>query len=128
MGAGASSLLKDFKAKLYNAMGSNNSIPIRTDDLEGSSIPRRNPVDPQHPYFTDIAMCSFHQMALNQYIQGNTINRFYRMEVQSALNFTSLKAGHLDPDFDSNVINLANVQRAHMLLALHRLSLEGRGR
>jgi hypothetical protein len=47
-------------------------------------------------------------------------------EMREALHFTKLKTSYLDAQFNTDDLSVANAQRAHMLLALHRLSLENR--
>jgi len=125
MGAGDSSSLKEGKHKLYNAMGSNNSLPVDTEGND-SNLPRRRPVEPNHPHYDDIMMSSFHQHVLNDYIISGRLG-WNSLEIRSALHFTGLKAGYLASGFDTNDLSVTNARRAHLLLAVHKLSLEGRG-
>lgn len=65
---------------------------------------------------------------LNGYIsQGGRFSAYAsQSELRAALHFTKLKISYLDAQFNTDDFSVANAQRAHMLLALHKLSLESR--
>jgi NADH-ubiquinone oxidoreductase chain 5 len=111
----------------YVTMGSNGSIPIRfpTDPGSGSGAGaggyNASGLSPSHPQFGNIAIIKIHQISLLGYIRDPSM---YEYNVREAMVFTHRNAGHLDSRFNSSDLSTANVNRAHMLLALHKHSLE----
>ena len=111
----------------YVTMGSNGSIPIRfpTDSGSGSGAGaggyNASGLSPSHPQFGNIAIIKIHQISLLGYIRDPSM---YEYNVREAMVFTHRNAGHLDSRFNSSDLSTANVNRAHMLLALHKHSLE----
>ena len=111
----------------YVTMGSNGSIPIRfpTDPGSGSGAGaggyNASGLSPSHPQFGNIAIIKIHQISLLGYIRDPSM---YEYNVREAMVFTHRNAGHLDYRFNSSDLSTANVNRAHMLLALHKHSLE----
>ena len=111
----------------YVTMGSNGSIPIRfpTDSGSGSGAGaggyNASGLSPSHPQFGNIAIIKIHQISLLGYIRDPSM---YSDNIREAMVFTHRNAGHLDSRFNSSDLSTANVNRAHMLLALHKHSLE----
>ena len=111
----------------YVTMGSNGSIPIRfpTDPGSGSGAGaggyNASGLSPSHPQFGNIAIIKIHQISLLGYIRDPSM---YSDNIREAMVFTHRNAGHLDSRFNSSDLSTANVNRAHMLLALHKHSLE----
>jgi len=108
-------------------MGSNGSIPIRfpTDPGSGSGAGaggyNASGLSPSHPQFGNIVIIKLHQISLLGYIRDPSM---YSDNIREAMVFTHRNAGHLDSRFNSSDLSTANVNRAHMLLALHKHSLE----
>ena len=111
----------------YVTMGSNGSIPIRfpTDPGSGSGAGaggyNASGLSPSHPQFGNIVIIKLHQISLLGYIRDPSM---YSDNIREAMVFTHRNAGHLDSRFNSSDLSTANVNRAHMLLALHKHSLE----
>jgi NADH-ubiquinone oxidoreductase chain 5 len=111
----------------YVTMGSNGSIPIRfpTDSGSGSGAGaggyNASGLSPSHPQFGNIVIIKLHQISLLGYIRDPSM---YSDNIREAMVFTHRNAGHLDSRFNSSDLSTANVNRAHMLLALHKHSLE----
>ena len=113
----------------YVTMGSNGSIPIRfpTDSGSGSGSGagaggyNASGLSPSHPQFGNIVIIKLHQISLLGYIRDPSM---YSDNIREAMVFTHRNAGHLDSRFNSSDLSTANVNRAHMLLALHKHSLE----
>ena len=113
----------------YVTMGSNGSIPIRfpTDSGSGSGAGagaggyNASGLSPSHPQFSNIVIIKLHQISLLGYIRDPSM---YSDNIREAMVFTHRNAGHLDSRFNSSDLSTANVNRAHMLLALHKHSLE----
>jgi hypothetical protein len=71
---------------------------------------------------------SWHQFVLDGYIShgGRFSDYASEHELRSAFRFVSTKTRYLDSGFNTDDLSVANVQKAHRLLALHKLSLESR--
>ena len=123
---GNSSSSEVTKPKLYNPMGQSDSLPISTED--DPSLPRRRLVEQSHPHYQDIMASSWHQFVLDGYIShgGRFSDYASEHELRSAFRFVSTKTRYLDSGFNTDDLSVANVQKAHRLLALHKLSLESR--